>query len=401
MANELMSRRPYVDAYSAIQEGRARTMAERQAEEALRFNQARQMAAANSLRAGRVDPVAYSNELARMGFAHMVPGEQKPLYELEEQVGKSQEALGKGAQAQVKVLSDRFQYFRDLAPANPSLAPGWVNAVYTDPIVGPELAKFGTPEEVIAAIPSDATEYNKWLEGVSMVAGDYAKRRVPTAEAMLPYTQPKSPEVFAQDVARASAGASKISIAPAAKKFGETFGERAAQQFDNLYTQAQGAEQSINLSRRLKPLLQNPDFISGTLGNVRLELAKALDLPGAEETQSYFAGIGGQVAQIIKNFGAGTGLSNKDLEFAEKMAGGNINLTTDAIKRIVRLNDEASKYVLKKYNTRRSELSRKDREIADYYPEVRVAVREGTITSGPDKGRRVVEYSDGTSEYAD
>jgi hypothetical protein len=107
------------------------------------------------------------------------------------------------------------------------------------------------------------------------------------------------------------------------------------------------------------------------------------------------------VAQIIKNFGAGTGLSNKDLEFAEKMAGGNINLTTDAIKRIVRLNDEASKYVLKKYNTRRSELSRKDAEIADYYPEVRVAVREGTITSGPDKGRRVVEYSDGTSEYAD
>jgi hypothetical protein len=401
MANELMSRRPYVDAYSAIQEGRARTMAERQAEEALRFNQARQMAAANSLRAGRVDPVAYSNELARMGFAHMVPGEQKPLYELEEQVGKSQEALGKGAQAQAKVLSDRFQYFRDLAPANPSLAPGWVNAVYTDPIVGPELAKFGTPEEVIAAIPSDATEYNKWLEGVSMVAGDYAKRRVPTAEAMLPYTQPKSPEVFAQDVAQASAGASKISIAPAAKKFGETFGERAAQQFDNLYTQAQGAEQSINLSRRLKPLLQNPDFISGTLGNVRLELAKALDLPGAEKTQSYFAGIGGQVAQIIKNFGAGTGLSNKDLEFAEKMAGGNINLTTDAIKRIVRLNDEASKYVLKKYNTRRSELSRKNAEIADYYPEVRVAVREGTITSGPDKGRRVVEYSDGTSEYAD
>jgi hypothetical protein len=207
-----MSRRPYVDAYSAIQEGRARTMAERQAEEALRFNQARQMAAANSLRAGRVDPVAYSNELARMGFAHMVPGEQKPLYELEEQVGKSQEALGKGAQAQAKVLSDRFQYFRDLAPANPSLAPGWVNAVYTDPIVGPELAKFGTPEEVIAAIPSDATEYNKWLEGVSMVAGDYAKRRVPTAEAMLPYTQPKSSEVFAQDVARATAGAPRTSI---------------------------------------------------------------------------------------------------------------------------------------------------------------------------------------------
>ena len=56
---------------------------------------------------------------------------------------------------------------------------------------------------------------------------------------------------------------------------------------------------------------------------------------------------------------------------------------------------------MKRYNTRRSELSKKDAEIADFYPEVRAVVREGTIKSGPDKGRRVVEYSDGTSEYAD
>jgi hypothetical protein len=224
--------------------------------------------------------------------------------------------------------------------------------------------------------------------------------QIPPAERAKLFV-PKSPEVLAQEIEKASAGASRISIAPAAKKFSEKFGEKAAEQFDNLYTQAQGAEQSSDLSRRLKPLLNNPDFISGTLGNVRLELAKALGLPGAEETQAYFAGIGGQVAQIIKSFGAGTGLSDADRKFAERMAGGSEELTTDAIKRIVRLNDEASKFVLKKYNTRRSELSRKDREIADYYPEVRVAVREGTITSGPDKGRRVVEYSDGTSEYAD
>lgn len=208
---------------------------------------------------------------------------------------------------------------------------------------------------------------------------------------------PKPEAVIRQEERVARAGAPPSP----SKKFTETFGANIATQFDNLYTQAQSAESSLDLSRRLQPLLNNPKFISGTLGNVRLEIAKALGLPGAEETQAYFAGIGGQVAQIIKAFGAGTGLSDADRKFAERMAGGSEELTVEAIKKIVRLNNEASRFVINRYNKRRNELGTKEPSLPDYYPEIRVIVREGTIKSGPDKGRRVVEYSDGTSEYAD
>lgn len=288
-----------------------------------------------------------------------------------------------------------------------------------------------TSRDQLAAIPeNDQTAYQSWATNLvnrapwavdllpATLDAANKKRLLMTADMVLPkgekvdlgggtaffnpYTREQigevienipDPEAVIQAKERvARAGAES----PAAKKFSGVFGERAAVQFDNLFTQAQSAETSLNLSRRLKPLLENPNFISGTLGNVRLELAKALGLPGAEETQSYFAGIGGQVAQIIKNFGAGTGLSNKDLEFAEKMAGGNINLTPDAIKRIVRLNDESSKYLLNRYNKRRNELSKKDSEILDFYPEIKVVTRTGTLN-----GRQVVQYSDGTTEYAD
>lgn len=191
----------------------------------------------------------------------------------------------------------------------------------------------------------------------------------------------------------------EVKVLPSAKKFSETFGEKAATQFDNLYTKAQSAETNLGLSARLKPLLESEQFISGTLGNTRLVLAKALDLPGADDTQAYFSGIAGQVAENIKNFGAGTGLSDKDREFAEKMSGGSIELTPAAIKRIVSLNDRASKIVIDKYNTRRSQLSSKDKEIADYYPEI--GTPKTVVRTGKLNGRTVVQYSDGTLEYGD
>jgi hypothetical protein len=230
-------------------------------------------------------------------------------------------------------------------------------------------------------------------KGVEVSRGGATEFRDPYTGKIIGESIPNVPEPEAvvrqkERVARADAPPSP------SKKFVETFGANIADQFNTLYTQAQNAESSLDLSRRLQPLLNNPKFISGTLGNVRLEIAKALGLEGAEDTQAYFSGIGGQVAQIIKAFGAGTGLSDSDLKFAERMAGGSQELTVDTIKKIVRLNDEASKYVIKRYNKRRSELSAKEPELSDYYPEVRVIVREGTLD-----GRRVVEYSDGTIEY--
>jgi hypothetical protein len=126
--------------------------------------------------------------------------------------GKTEESLGKGVQAQTEGLAGRMKYFRENVPFNPAQAASWLTNAYSDPVVGAELSKMGSLEESLAAIPQDPAEYLKWLEGVSNLASQYTARRVPTAESMLPYTQPKSAEVFAQDIERATAGAPRTSI---------------------------------------------------------------------------------------------------------------------------------------------------------------------------------------------
>lgn len=159
-----------------------------------------------------------------------------------------------------------------------------------------------------------------------------------------------------------------VNVTAPSKKFAETLGENAAKQLNDYLTHAQSAQASLDTSEQLAPLLNSKDFISGTLGDARLTVAKALGLAGAEETQAYFAGIGQQVAERIKAFGAGTGLSDSDRKFAEKIAGGSSDLTPEAIKRIVRINDDSARRVIGAYNERRQFLAKANPEVTNYYP---------------------------------
>jgi hypothetical protein len=278
----------------------------------------------------------------------------------------------------------------------------WHNANHDDPVLGPWLSSRGITREKsaqdIAAAANDPAAFqdllmrsrvglektreqtftSQNLGGSTRVIGmnkfGGRARVVPGSEATL---TPKPSAVIAQEERVAAAGATPPT--PGQERFSQVVGGKAAEQLDNLYTQAQSAESRLSLTERLKPLLDNSAFISGTLGDTRLAIAKALDMEGAEETQAYFAGIGGQVAEIIKAFGAGTGLSDSDRKFAEKMAGGSIELTPGAIRRIVNLNTEAAKLVISRYNSRRNDLIKKDSEVGDYYPEVNAPGSSGVV----------------------
>jgi hypothetical protein len=149
-------------------------------------------------------------------------------------------------------------------------------------------------------------------------------------------------------------------------------GEKAAGQLDGLQTSADSAAKMLGSINKLKPLLSNPAFISGTLGDARLVVAKALGLPGATDTQAYFAVVGEQVAERIKAFGAGTGLSDADREFAKQIAAGSIELTPQAIKRIIDINERSANELLDKYHERRKFYSQKNPEVVDYFPEITV-----------------------------
>jgi hypothetical protein len=70
----------------------------------------------------------------------------------------------------------------------------------------------------------------------------------------------------------------------------------------------------------------------------------------AANSQAYVATLGANVGRIIKQFGAGTGLSDADRDFAEKIAGGKIALTETALRKILDINDRASNRVIDLHN---------------------------------------------------
>lgn len=341
---------------------------------------------------GNVDFNRLYGSLAAQGMGTAIPGIQKSQADIAKTRAEGEKISG-------ETITNRMKYWRDSIPTDPAMAPNWVAGVYSDPVVAPILRQIGTADQVIKTIPKDPAEYQQWAQKWSMGAQEFNK-------AMMPYITPKSKEVMEQELAKAAAGKTSVNVGVSTgKKFGETVGEQAGKELGDMAKEAQAAVRIQNSSRLLQPLLDNPDFISGTLGDARLAVAKALGLPGAEETQTYFAGIGDQVAARVKAFGSGTGISDADRKFAEKIAGGSIELTPQAIRRIVKINNETAANSIKAYNERREFLAKKNPEVKDYFPEIsgqsaapeggRTIVRTGTLN-----GKKVVQYSDGTTEYA-
>ena len=70
----------------------------------------------------------------------------------------------------------------------------------------------------------------------------------------------------------------------------------------------------------------------------------------AANSQAFTANMAGNVGKLIKQFGAGTGLSDADREFAKDMAGGRISLDAKAINRILDINERAARNVITRHN---------------------------------------------------
>ena len=87
-------------------------------------------------------------------------------------------------------------------------------------------------------------------------------------------------------------------------------------------------------------------LITGLGGQAKLNVIKALETVGlapeeatqlASNTEAFFAYRGRAVAEIITAFGSGTGLSDKDREYAQKIAAGEISMTTESINKLLEI----------------------------------------------------------------
>lgn len=148
------------------------------------------------------------------------------------------------------------------------------------------------------------------------------------------------------------------------KKLGEYLGKDFVERRNNAFT----AVDSLTSATKAVDLLDS-GIISGTGANFITGLGKALhqanliESPTLANTEAYAANQAKQVAQIIKAFGAGTGLSDADREYAEKAAAAKITMTEESLRKIININAKASRNVLERYNKDASQVMKKNKNL--------------------------------------
>jgi len=132
---------------------------------------------------------------------------------------------------------------------------------------------------------------------------------------------------------------------------------------------AKGARSGLENLYEVKPLLDSgiitgtgAEFLTGVGNALSSRLGfKAFDDPVAN-TQAYSAALGRQVGEVIKQFGSGTGISDADREYAEKIAGGKISMNEQALRRVMDINERAYKNAINSHNKMAKEIKSKDRD---------------------------------------
>ena len=108
--------------------------------------------------------------------------------------------------------------------------------------------------------------------------------------------------------------------------------------------------------------LENIDnMYTGYGATFRMDVARAARVAGIdisdadqiENTEEYASLAGARVADYITNLGAGTGLSDKDREFAEKVVAGDIGMSPETMRRLLTTIRKQNVRTINQYNTLR------------------------------------------------
>ena len=167
----------------------------------------------------------------------------------------------------------------------------------------------------------------------------------------------KVPEFTQYQMNKARAGASQVVLPAQEKAFEAELGKGQA---DRILKSKEGAESAAAIlqTNQVGRDILKSGAITGAGADFFVGLNQALKTAGidfgfadaAANSQAYAAAMGQNTAQLIKQFGAGTGLSDADREYATKIAGGSINLDEKAIRKILDINDRAARNVINRHN---------------------------------------------------
>jgi hypothetical protein len=150
------------------------------------------------------------------------------------------------------------------------------------------------------------------------------------------------------------------------KKYGERFGGLIAEQDAGKLAAAEKSSQLATSANRIIGLVQQGNVFTGPIADVKLNIARALNVAGASNqekianTENLIAATGQSTLDAIKGAGLGTGqgFTNKDLEFLRGIAGGTINLTPQTLTELARLQHLTATRAAESWNKRVREIPR-------------------------------------------
>jgi hypothetical protein len=148
------------------------------------------------------------------------------------------------------------------------------------------------------------------------------------------------------------------------KKYGEAFGSKLADVDITKMTIAETAPAMAENANRIIGLVKQGDVFTGPIADVKLNLARALNVAGANNeekianTELLIAGTGQSTLNAIKGAGLGTGqgFTDKDLKFLQGIAGGTIGLTQKTLTDLATLQHRVATSSAAAWNKRVGEI---------------------------------------------
>ena len=165
--------------------------------------------------------------------------------------------------------------------------------------------------------------------------------------------------VEAQQSRIGKASATNVNVSTE-KKYGERFGGLIADQDAAKFSAAESAPNAAATADRVLDLIGTGKVITGTGANVRLQLAKALNLAGGTDsekiknTEVLVSSLAETTLGAIKssNLGAGQGFTNADRDFLEKAKAGQLTYDSGSLAELARLARLAAEKSAESWNKR-------------------------------------------------
>jgi len=320
---------------------------------------------------GQVNYNTLIGKLAAGGGGSQIPGIEKTRKEIET-AALTQDKL------RTELVTAKTAQFRDrLNNVNsPDAAARWTEAMYKDPHLSGTVSSVPL-EAALAEIPLTPQEFNVWKKQNALGMAEFIKQNKPTTQVIDQSGQkqmfqipglggaPTSVGTFAdvqlpgpvlaqkKEIARAGAA-----TLPAQEKAFETeLGKEQAGELIKGRAAARDAASIIDTVKTGRDIMKS-GMITGAGADFLVNLNQGLKTVGIDagyadasaNSQAFAANMAGNVGKLIKQFGAGTGLSDADREFAKEMAGGRISLDAKAINRILDINEKAARNTITRHN---------------------------------------------------